>query len=133
MYTHTSSEKIRENFLQVGTHIKKAQVLSGQWGAEYTVATIVIDDSQPPAEVHENFADVWIVVTGTAIFTLGGTMVEETKASEGEWIAEHIEGGEQCVAHPGDVVDIPPGVPHQVDTRNGRAEFLILKVKVQKQ
>ena len=129
MYTFTSAEQIRENFLHVGKNIKKSQLLLGAWGKEYAVATIVIDDALPPAEVHEHFADVWIVVSGLAVFTLGGTMSSPTSNTDGEWTAESILGGEQFTAHPGDVIDIPPSVPHQVDTRGGRAEFLILKVK----
>ena len=37
-------------------------------------------------------------------------------------------GGESFLAKEGDVVDIPPGVPHQIDVRGGRMETIIVKI-----
>lgn len=128
MHSFISFQKISEAFKAVGSSVKKAELLSGAWGGDYAVAAIVVDGICPPAEVHEKAADIWIVLSGSATFILGGNLIEPSLVREGEWTASTIGGGEKHTVRVGDVVDVPPGVPHQVDATSSRAEFLILKV-----
>lgn len=114
----------------VGSNIKKSVLLSGAWDGKYAVAVVVVDGIKPKAEVHEHAADVWRVEKGSGKFILGGTLVSPEAVREGELVADTIEGGETFDVVPGDVVDVPPGVAHQIDATQGRLELLITKVNI---
>lgn len=130
MYTISDKKNISVQLANIGAGIKKSSLLSGSWGDSYAIATIVVDNIIPPAEVHKNAADVWIALKGKSSFILGGKLVKPTENSPGEFNAESISGGERREILPGDVVDIPAGIPHQIDARGSRAEFLIIKINV---
>jgi quercetin dioxygenase-like cupin family protein len=49
----------------------------------------------------------------------------------GEWRGGTIQNGSQAVLHPGDVVVIPAGIPHQVLPTAGQ-HFIYLTIKVAK-
>ncbi len=129
MYNSIAKEKIDRQLAAIGSEIKKSALLSGSWTGAYAVAGIVIDNLMPLAEVHKNAADVWIALTGTSTFILGGELVEATEVSPGEFTAPTVANGTPTRVAPGDVIDIPARVAHQVDARGGRAEFLIIKIK----
>lgn len=107
---------------------KRGHLLAGDWAAEYAVAVLVINDAYPPAEIHEHAADVFTVLEGTARVTLGGTLVNPRTVKSGEIQGDSLEGGETKEVHVGDVISIPKGVPHHLETRGGRAAFLITKI-----
>ncbi|MBP9748724.1 hypothetical protein KBD18_00815 [Patescibacteria group bacterium] len=107
---------------------KRGHLLAGEWAAEYAVAVLVINDAFPPAEIHENAADVFTVLEGSAMVTLGGTLVNPRTVKPGEIQGDTLEGGETKEVHVGDVISIPKGVPHQLETRGGHATFLITKI-----
>lgn len=130
MFTLSKKSSIHDALQSIGTGVKKSSLLSGSWQGSYAVAAIVLDDIQPPAEVHVHAADVWILLSGNARFILGGNMVDAVEKKPGELSAASIQGGEEISVEPGDVIDIPQGVPHQIDVRGGRAEFLILKINI---
>jgi mannose-6-phosphate isomerase-like protein (cupin superfamily) len=79
-------------------------------------------------EWHENQIDIFLVESGSATLIVGGTYLN------GETVAPHekrngtIQGGTRVKLSPGDVVRIPPRVPHQVLLDGGR-EFTYLVVK----
>lgn len=123
-------EKIEVACNSVEPSAKKSVLFSGAWDGKYAVAAVVIDGIKPKAEVHEHAADVWRVEKGTGKFVLGGTLVSPETVREGELVADAIEGGETFDVAPGDVIDIPPGVAHQIDATGGRIELLIIKVNV---
>ncbi len=112
----------------VEQNVKKAVLLSGDWDGKYAVAVVVVDCSKPKAEVHEHAADVWRVMKGSGKFILGGEMQNPEKIREGEWTADEISGGEIVEVGEGDLIDIPAGVPHQIDARGGRLELQIVKI-----
>jgi len=108
---------------------KRAHLLAGDWSERYAVAALVLNDVMPEAEVHEGAADVFTCVDGEVAFTLGGELAERRMTGPGEWKGASIQGGETRRVTVGDVVSIPKGVPHQMDTRGGRAVLLIVKVR----
>jgi mannose-6-phosphate isomerase-like protein (cupin superfamily) len=79
-------------------------------------------------EWHENQIDIFLVESGSATLIVGGTYLN------GETVAPHekrngtIQGGRRVKLSPGDVVRIPPRVPHQV-LLDGAREFTYLVVK----
>lgn len=64
-------------------------------------------------EVHEEFADLFCVLSGAATLVTGGTLVGARQVGPGETRADSIDGGRQQELCPGDVAHVPPGTPHQ--------------------
>lgn len=66
------------------------------------------------AEVHERFADVFVVMDGRARLVTGGTVIGGVRTAEGEIRGMRIEGGQRQELRAGDVAHVPAGVPHQM-------------------
>ncbi|MCC7154605.1 MAG: cupin domain-containing protein [Bryobacterales bacterium] len=66
------------------------------------------------AEFHQQVTDFFMVVTGEATLIVGGKIKSPHTTEPGEIRGPSIEGGERHTISPGDVVHIPPGVPHQL-------------------
>ena len=87
-------------------------------------------DGPGEAEYHATEADIMFVEAGHAVLTYGGTMVNPRDTAANEKRASGIKGGKQKPLAPGDVVTVPPGVPHQVTPRaGGSIDYFVLKVK----
>jgi len=80
-------------------------------------------------EWHETQADVFVVQSGTATLLVGGTMVGGETVEPHEKRNGKIEGGVRNQLSAGDVVRIPPKVPHQI-LLQGSKEFTYFVVKV---
>ena len=66
------------------------------------------------AELHENFADLFVVLDGRATLVTGGTVVGPETIGPGEIRGASIEGGTRQEMRAGDVAHVPAGVPHQM-------------------
>jgi mannose-6-phosphate isomerase-like protein (cupin superfamily) len=66
------------------------------------------------AELHESFADIFVVLAGQATLVTGGTVGEARTIAPGEIRGERIEGGTRQELRAGDVAHVPAGVPHQM-------------------
>jgi mannose-6-phosphate isomerase-like protein (cupin superfamily) len=71
-----------------------------------------------PAATHETTADLWIVTEGTATARTDGTIVQANGAPS-------IANGMQRAVHSGDVLYVPPGVPHHFTDMQGFRAWLI--------
>jgi mannose-6-phosphate isomerase-like protein (cupin superfamily) len=80
-------------------------------------------------EWHENQADIFFVQSGTATLLVGDTMVGGEEVEPHEKRNGKIEGGVRRTLSPGDVVRIPPKVPHQI-LLDGSKGFTYFVVKV---
>ena len=88
-----------------------------------------VRDSAGVPERHESFTDIFVVQKGTARLLYGGVAGGETLTTPGEWRGGIIRGGAESLLHPGDVVVIPAGVPHQLlPTPGQRFAYLYFKV-----
>jgi mannose-6-phosphate isomerase-like protein (cupin superfamily) len=81
------------------------------------------------AELHETQADFFVVQEGEARLVVGGTIDNATIKSPGEIRGSSIAGGVTRNLKSGDVVHIPPKVPHQLLLDPG-AQFTYLVIKV---
>jgi len=64
---------------------------------------------------HGKIAEVWVVREGTGIVATGGTLVNaKPGAAAGEFSGSGITGGVEREIKAGDLVFIPPGVPHGI-------------------
>ena len=77
-----------------------------------TNVRIVLPDDPP--QTHETTADLWIMTAGTA-----------TAETDGEMEGKTIRNGMRRVVHAGDILYIPPGVPHHFLDPNGFRAFLV--------
>lgn len=127
-YTLIHKDTLANSGASVGHGVKQSVLLAGGWDKLYAVAVLVIDGVSPKAELHEHDADVFRVISGTGTFILGGTLQNEERTAPGELVGDSILGGERCEVSVGDVLDIPPGVPHQFEVGAGRLELMIVKV-----
>ena len=80
-------------------------------------------------EWHENQADVFFVESGSATLLVGGTMVGGEVTEPHEKRNGTIQGGIKRKLSAGDVVRIPPQVPHQL-LLDGSPEFTYFVIKV---
>jgi mannose-6-phosphate isomerase-like protein (cupin superfamily) len=70
-------------------------------------------DADGVPEQHNEVVDVVIVHSGQGVLLVGGELVNPRgNATTGEYLGTAIEGGERYPLGPGDVVHIPPGLPH---------------------
>jgi len=81
------------------------------------------------AEYHAVDADIFVVQSGAATLVYGGELVDGKTSAPNEMRAASIAGGMEKKLAAGDVVTIPPKVPHQVKLEPGK-EFTYFVVKV---
>ena len=81
-------------------------------------------------EVHERFADLFVVLAGAATLVTGGTVTGARVVAPGETRGASIEGGTKQSLRPGDVAHVPAGTPHQMLLK-GEDTFASLVLKVQ--
>ena len=82
------------------------------------------------AEMHDAWSDVYVVIDGQATLITGGTLVGRRDTGPGEYQAEGIDGGNRQVIGKGDIVHIPPGIPHHVLVEAGNTiTYFLLKAQ----
>ena len=79
------------------------------------------------AEMHEHEADIYLVLEGEGNLSLGGTLVQPTTPSPGQYLGVGLEGASVQPLRAGDLVVIPEGTPHMVDARAHRLVYLVVK------
>jgi mannose-6-phosphate isomerase-like protein (cupin superfamily) len=92
-------------------------------------AMLVHREADGPPEWHETQVDVFFVQAGSATLVLGGTLVNGETVGPHEKRNGTIQGGVRRRLSAGDVVRIPPGVPHQL-LLEGSHEFNYFVVKI---
>ncbi len=85
------------------------------------------DHAAPTAEAHDAETDIYVILTGAATITLGGVLDAPTSPRPGQWRAPGITGGATHTLAPGQLIIIPAGVPHMVDTRDGTLQYVVIK------
>ena len=99
--------------------------------ADFSQDTFMLSRRQADGVVewHENQADVFFVQSGSATLLVGGTMVGGETTEPHEKRNGTIQGGIKRKLSAGDVVRIPPQVPHQL-LLDGSPEFTYFVIKV---
>jgi len=77
----------------------------------------IVAGNDPPA-THETTADLWIVTAGTAVSRTDGRIVESGGTRS-------ISNGMTRTVRTGDVLYVPPGVPHHFTEMNGFRAWLM--------
>jgi mannose-6-phosphate isomerase-like protein (cupin superfamily) len=94
-------------------------------GGSYSVNVRIVRPTDAPL-VHRKSADVWVVMAGTATSVTGGALQNPAlRPNSDDTAGTAIRGGTDQPLKPGDIVFVPPGVPHAFkDLKDFRA-FLI--------
>jgi mannose-6-phosphate isomerase-like protein (cupin superfamily) len=80
-------------------------------------------------ELHQTKADVMVIQTGTATLVTGGEVIDPVPTGPNEIQGSAIKGGVKHEVGPGDVIEIPAGVPHQFFVAPGtQITYLVVKV-----
>lgn len=94
-------------------------------GGAYSINIRIVKPTDPPL-LHANSLDIWLVSEGSATAVTGGKLLDLKKRPNNDDAAgSSIEGGTEQALKPGDVLYIPPGVPHGFKDIKGFRAFLI--------
>lgn len=66
------------------------------------------------AELHETESDLQIGVRGKATFVVGGELVNPQRLPRKQVHGSSIKDGTSYPLAPGDLIHVPPGIPHQI-------------------
>jgi len=83
------------------------------------------------AEVHTKDTDIVYVLTGTATFVTGGTVVGGKEIAPEEIRGSGVEGGETRSLKAGDLVIVPNGTPHWFKDVPGPMTYYVVKVRAE--
>lgn len=81
------------------------------------------------SEVHTEETDILYVLSGSATFVTGGSMIDPVTVEPGEIRGAGIKGGERRQLVAGDVVVVPKGTPHWFQTVPGPIDYYAVKVR----
>jgi mannose-6-phosphate isomerase-like protein (cupin superfamily) len=81
-------------------------------------------------EVHERFADLFYVLSGSATLVTGGVVEDPRIIASGETRGKSITDGSSQKLHSGDVAHVPAGTPHQM-LLSGDETITSLVMKIQ--
>ena len=86
------------------------------------------------ALLHDRVTEVYQILTGAGMFETGGMLVggqpvDLTSEAAGPSVRGTIQGGESRRIGPGDVVVIPPGVPHRFSKLEGTITYLVTRIE----
>jgi mannose-6-phosphate isomerase-like protein (cupin superfamily) len=82
------------------------------------------------AELHEKFADFYVVVEGNATLVSGGHIVNGAPSGPGEVRGDSVQDGKETKLKKGDIVHIPANIPHQLVLSKGETfQYFIVKVQ----
>jgi mannose-6-phosphate isomerase-like protein (cupin superfamily) len=81
-------------------------------------------------ELHQNFADMFVILEGHATVVTGGSVADQKTVSPGEIRGKSVEGGARQEVKAGDVVHIPAGMPHQTLVADGETvTYFVVKAE----
>jgi mannose-6-phosphate isomerase-like protein (cupin superfamily) len=82
------------------------------------------------AELHDDFADLFVVLDGRATLLTGGTIEGAKTIGPGETRGESIKGGARQELRAGDIAHVPAGLPHQMLVASDKTfTAFVMKIK----
>jgi len=95
-------------------------------GGNYSINVRIVPATAPPLVHHESL-DMWVVQEGTATAVTGGELIDGKKRRPevDDYSGTSIKGGHEQALKPGDVLYVPPGVPHAFKDQKGFRALLI--------
>ena len=109
------------------THGSASETLQ-KYGVDYTMLAFRNQDGNP--EMHAHFADIFVVVDGSATLLSNGELDHPRELSPGESTGAALLHPTETHLAKGDVVHIPPGTPHQLLIPKGSTfTYFVIKIK----
>lgn len=94
-------------------------------GGTYSINIRIVKEGDAPL-AHAKSCDLWITQAGTATAITGGELVNGKKRPNADDLAgDSIRGGIEKPLQAGDILYVPPGVPHGFKNVKGFRAFLI--------
>jgi mannose-6-phosphate isomerase-like protein (cupin superfamily) len=94
-------------------------------GGSHSVNIRIVTPTDAPL-VHANSLDIWLVQAGSATAVTGGQLLDVKKRPNSDDVAgASIKDGVEQPLKAGDVLYVPPGVPHGFKDIQGFRAFLI--------
>jgi glc operon protein GlcG len=90
-------------------------------------------DAPGQVEVHTKDTDIFHILSGSATFVTGGTLVGGKNVEPEEVRGSAVTGGETRTLRAGDVIVIPNGTPHWFKEVTGPVTYLTVKVRAEAQ
>jgi mannose-6-phosphate isomerase-like protein (cupin superfamily) len=115
------------NSQSIWTDLEARQVINKRVleGGSYSINVRIVKPSDAPL-VHAKSADVWIVTAGSATAVTGGELVDSKQRGQtDDFAGSSIRDGTEQLLAPGDIVFVPPGVPHGFKDLHSFRAFLI--------
>jgi mannose-6-phosphate isomerase-like protein (cupin superfamily) len=99
-----------------------------KYSTDYTL--LAFRNQSGKAELHEKFADFYVVIEGNATLVSGGQMVNAKTTAPGEVRGDSIQDGKETKLKKGDIVHIPANIPHQLTLAKGDTfQYFVIKVQ----
>src|SRR5437660_1161399 len=89
-----------------------SRLFNAPYSSSANVRIVLPDD--PPLTHDDGTADLWVMTAGTA-----------TAETDGQMEGKTLRNGVRRAVHPGDILYVPPGVPHHFVDVNGFRALLI--------
>jgi len=94
-------------------------------GGTHSINIRIVTPKDAPLS-HARSLDIWLVSAGSATAVTGGELIDAKKRPNSDDVAgSTIKGGAEQPLKPGDVLYVPPGVPHGFKDIDGFRAFLI--------
>jgi mannose-6-phosphate isomerase-like protein (cupin superfamily) len=99
-----------------------------KYGVDFTMLSVRTKDGS--VELHEKFADIFVIVDGSATLLSGGELENPSTIGPGEMHGTAIVHGASVSLAKGDIVHIPANTPHQLlIPKNGTLTYFVVKIK----
>ena len=94
-------------------------------GGAYSINIRIVKPTDAPL-VHAKSLDIWICTAGSATAVTGGVLADvKQRPNSDDAAGSAITGGVEQPLKPGDILYVPPGVPHGFKDIQGFRAFLI--------
>jgi quercetin dioxygenase-like cupin family protein len=124
--TYFDHEKVNASFAKGGSPI----LFTGQSGQGSFRVRTASRIQTPEVEIHSHKlgTDVLYVVSGAATFVIGGNEVAAKTKALDEIRGQSIQGGESYRLSKGDVIIVPPGIPHWYQNVEEPFRYFVVEV-----
>jgi len=109
--------------------LQGAQSLFEGEDGPYRVYTSYIENRKGAADIHALDSEIFLIMSGSAEFTLGGEVTDKEAKSENEYRGTTISGGTTYSVAAGDIISIPKGTAHQMNPGEGHILYIVIKIK----
>jgi mannose-6-phosphate isomerase-like protein (cupin superfamily) len=133
------------NGLAVADSVLRVVSIEGKYNVGISVVsrTKINGKTPPDAIVHDVVTEVYNIMEGNGILVVGGTLDSAVRLPFDNPIVhkitgpssrgKHISGGKQYEVGPGDIVVIPPNIPHGfIEIKTNKIVYTLVRIDTEK-